>query len=45
MGKIKLFVTLLFVFGIVGVAKGDWTQDANDRICLAKNIFLLRLHC
>ena len=39
MNKIKLFVTLLFVFGIVGVAKGNWTQDATEKECLAKNIY------
>ena len=39
MNKIKLFVTLLLVFGIVGVAEGNWTQDATEKECLAKNIY------
>ena len=35
----KWFVVFLIVFGIVGIAKGDWTQDADDKMCLAKNIY------
>lgn len=40
MNKIKLFVTLLLVFGIVGVAEGNWTQDATEKECLAKTYTL-----
>ena len=30
---------MLFVFGCVGVAQGNWALDAGDKECLAKNIY------
>lgn len=39
MGKIKFILTIFFIFSIVGIAKGDWTQNATDQECLAKNIY------
>ena len=39
MNKIKFILSIFFVFGCVGVAQGNWTLDAGDQECLAKNIY------
>ena len=39
MNKIKFILSILFVFGCVGVAQGNWALDAGDKECLAKNIY------
>ena len=39
MRKTKFILSMLFVFGCVGVAQGNWALDAGDKECLAKNIY------
>ena len=39
MRKTKFILSMLFVFGCVGVAQGNWALNAGDKECLAKNIY------